>query len=70
MVHLNLSFGVQVLGGQPSVDQIPAGKCFQHYNCAASVVDFVSDGTVRILYTNRHDYIDESLVRREFLGKC
>jgi broad specificity phosphatase PhoE len=59
----------QANGGYPSVADAPPGAFYQHYNCALSCVDIISDGRAQILFTNRHEFIDDSLVRKQHLGE-
>jgi broad specificity phosphatase PhoE len=58
----------QASGGFPSAADAPPGAFYQHYNCALSAVDVYSDGRAQILFTNRHEFIDDSLVRKQHLG--
>eukprot|EP00947_MAST-08B_sp_MAST-8B-sp1_P001393 g1393.t1 len=45
------------------------GAFFLSYNCALSVVDVFSDGQIKILFTNRHEYMPDELVKRDKLGE-
>ena len=54
--------------GVPMFGTQRPGSVFHSYNCSMSVLDLSGDGSVNMLFTNRHDYMPGSLVKREALG--
>ena len=55
-------------GGEPVLSAMRPGAVFQSYNCAMSVLDIDAGGAVNVLFTNRHDYMPDDLVKKGKLG--